>query len=68
MNINISPTRQELGRRAAEHGSQLIREAIEARGHANIIVATGASQFDMLEHLVQLTGIEWSKVTAYHLD
>ncbi|CAM5221051.1 Glucosamine-6-phosphate deaminase OS=Bosea thiooxidans OX=53254 GN=ARD30_16745 PE=4 SV=1 [Bosea thiooxidans] len=31
-------------------------------------MATGASQFEMLQHLVAAEGIDWSKVTAFHLD
>lgn len=68
MNINISPNKQELGRRAALAGAQVIRDTIREKGHANIIVATGASQFEMLEQLVREENIDWSKVTAFHLD
>ena len=67
MEIIIHPTREEMGRAAALRGSALIREAIEKRGKATIIVATGASQFEMLS---ALTGesVDWSKVSAFHLD
>lgn len=68
MNIVVSETKQELGRRAAQDGAQLIRQALGARGSANIVVATGASQFEMLSELVQAEGIDWSKITAFHLD
>lgn len=68
MNIVISDTKQELGRKAAEEGAKFIREAIQKNGRANIIVATGASQFEMLENLVKAEGIDWAKVTAFHLD
>jgi glucosamine-6-phosphate deaminase len=56
-----------LGKKAAKLGSELITKAIEATGKANIIVATGASQFEMLK---TLTGenIDWTRVTAFHLD
>lgn len=67
MTIDISPDKVELGRRAAETGARLINEAIKQNGHANIIVATGASQFDTLQHLVK-EAIPWGKVTAFHLD
>jgi glucosamine-6-phosphate deaminase len=68
MQINISDTKQELGRRAAAQGAVLIRRAILEKGRANIIVATGASQFEMLDNLVQESEIDWGKVTAFHLD
>lgn len=68
MNITVSNTPQELGRIAAEAAAKLIRSRIQSHGQANIILATGASQFEMLRHLVQETDIDWTKVTAFHLD
>jgi glucosamine-6-phosphate deaminase len=67
METVISETKHQLGIKAAQKGADLIREAIQRQGKANIIVATGASQFEMLEELVK-EDIEWSKVTAFHLD
>ena len=68
MNIVISEDKQQMGARAAEFGSELIRAAIQERGAATIIVATGASQFTMLENLIRQPDIEWSAVTGFHLD
>lgn len=68
MNIQINPTKEDLGRGAAKYGASAIREAIAERGCANVIVATGASQFEILEHLAQEEGIHWPVVTAFHLD
>ena len=67
MEIVISETKQELGAKAAVLGAELIRKAILENGKANIIVATGASQFEMLTELVK-EDINWSVVTAFHLD
>lgn len=67
MQIEIAETKQELGRRAATAGAQLINAAIARQGFANVILATGASQFEMLGELVQ-QDIDWSKVTVFHLD
>ena len=67
MEIVISGTKQELGKKAAVKGAELIRRAILESGKANIIVATGASQFEMLNELVK-EDIDWSVVTAFHLD
>ena len=53
---------------AAVLGARAIRKAIETTGASTIVVATGASQFDVLARLVQESGIDWSKVTAFHLD
>jgi glucosamine-6-phosphate deaminase len=68
MRIDIAPDKLELGRRAANAGGELIRAALAARGKANVILATGASQFEMLAELVQQRGIDWTKVTCFHLD
>ena len=35
---------------------------------ANVILATGASQFEMIENLIHVEGVDWSKVTCFHLD
>jgi len=68
MNIGIYEDSEHLGKHASDIGAQAIRDAIAARGEANIILATGASQFAMLEHLVAAPGIDWSAVTVFHLD
>jgi glucosamine-6-phosphate deaminase len=67
MEIVISENNLELGKSAAQKGADLIKEAIAEKGEANIIVATGASQFEMLEVLVK-EDIDWSGVTGFHLD
>jgi glucosamine-6-phosphate deaminase len=68
MNVQVKQAKRELGDAAAKHGAKLIRDAIAARGRANIIVATGASQFEMLDSLTREAGIAWDKVTGFHLD
>lgn len=65
---SIHADKNEGARLAASIGAQAIRDAISARGEARIVVATGASQFELLRHLVAAPGIDWSKVTAFHLD
>jgi glucosamine-6-phosphate deaminase len=57
-----------MGQQAATDGATIIRDAIRARGSANIIVATGASQFEMLSQLITQPDIRWDKVTGFHLD
>lgn len=68
MRINISATRDEMGRRAAALAAEGIRAALRNNGQCNLILATGASQFQMLEHLVAETGIDWGCVVLFHLD
>ncbi|HMR19096.1 MAG TPA: glucosamine-6-phosphate deaminase [Sphingobacterium sp.] len=68
MNIEKFETREELGHAAGTLGVQWIKEAIVANGEANIILATGQSQFETIKTLVQAEGIDWSKVRMFHLD
>jgi len=67
MEVVISNSKSELGEQAATTGAGIIREAIKTNGTANIIVATGASQFEMLNELIK-QDVDWSRVTAFHLD
>jgi glucosamine-6-phosphate deaminase len=67
MKILIFKTKQETGIKASADGAELIRQAITEKSNANIILATGASQFEMLAALVK-ENVDWSKVTGFHLD
>ncbi len=67
MKIEIYNTPYELGVAAAKHAAQLLHKVIEANGTANIILATGTSQFETLNQLVS-EDIDWSKLTMFHLD
>ncbi|QDU97832.1 glucosamine-6-phosphate deaminase [Lignipirellula cremea] len=68
MQIDIRETKQEMGAQAAADGAAAIRQALAERGEANVILATGASQFEMLSELCQAPDIDWGKVYFFHLD
>ena len=53
---------------AAERAAAILRQAIAERGHARIIAATGASQFEFLEALTARRDIDWPRVEMFHLD
>jgi glucosamine-6-phosphate deaminase len=57
-----------MARAASAHAAAAIRRAILSRGRARIIVATGASQFEFLEDLTANQGVDWPRVTLFHLD
>src|SRR5437762_2654094 len=67
MKILVSDNKVHNGQRAAHDGAELIRRAIGQRGEANIILATGASQFEMLAELTHAE-LDWHRVTVFHLD
>lgn len=67
-NAQIAKTANEAGREAAKLGASLLRDALEHQQEANIILATGASQFDMLDQLLKEPDIDWHRVQGFHLD
>jgi glucosamine-6-phosphate deaminase len=67
MEIFVSADKTTMGSLAARAGADMIKKAILEKGSANIILATGASQFEMLAELIR-SDIEWKKVRAFHLD
>ena len=68
MNLVICKDKLTCGAEAAKFGAEKIRKAIAEQGECRIILATGASQFEMLSALLKEEGIDWSKVTMFHLD
>jgi glucosamine-6-phosphate deaminase len=68
MIIKIAQDPQELGMNAAHEAAALIRKAITENGIARVILATGTSQFETLNHLIVEKYIDWSKVVVFHLD
>jgi glucosamine-6-phosphate deaminase len=68
MEIYIANDPFELGKEAGKATAKLIQKAIEEKGHANIVLATGASQFETLKQLISEKGVDWSKVVMFHLD
>lgn len=68
MQVNIYPQINEMANDVASRGKKAINDAISSRGHANVIVATGSSQFEVLDSLTKSSDIDWSVVTIFHLD
>lgn len=67
MQVKVHADGATLAAAAAEEGARAITAAIARKGSAVVVLATGASQFAVLETLVTKP-IAWDKVTAFHLD
>ena len=67
MKITVSQNAEELGETAASKIVQVLRDAINRKGYARIVVSTGASQFTTIESLLK-EDVDWGKVTLFHLD
>lgn len=68
MKIQIEKNPEMLGEKSGLLGAKLIKEAITRKGVANIILATGTSQFETMKRLIDDSEIDWSKVVMFHLD
>lgn len=68
MEIIISENNCELGERAGKSAAEKIKKTIAENGQANIILATGSSQFATLSNMLKDEAIDWSMVNMFHLD
>jgi glucosamine-6-phosphate deaminase len=68
MLVRVFENKISLADAAAEQAATAIRRAIQDRGEARIIAATGASQLAFLGVLTKSTGIDWRRVELFHLD
>lgn len=68
MHTVLTNDRDAMGQWVASHAADDLRQTITNSGRANLLVATGASQFEVLSSLVTQPDIDWSKVDAFHLD
>jgi len=66
--IQVYDTKEACGAAAADRAAATLRNAIEAKGHASFVAATGASQFEFLQSLTEQRAIDWEKTTMFHLD
>jgi len=66
--VEVYDSKVELGKAAAEFVAARLSEAIQRQGQARAIFATGASQYEFLDALVQHQEVDWRRVTAFHLD
>lgn len=68
MMIQIFDDKLSLARAAAIRAAATLKQTLSERGQARIIAATGASQFEFLEELTAIQGIDWPRVEMFHLD
>ena len=68
MRLHVSTDIPAMSRAAAAHAARIIHTAIEARGVARIVAATGTSQMAFLDLLVSAPHIDWRRVELFHLD
>ena len=66
--VRIHDDQNSLAQDVAEIASDHVKAVLKEKGTAAAILATGNSQIRFLEILLQGDGIDWSKVTLFHMD
>ncbi|MGN6530130.1 MAG: glucosamine-6-phosphate deaminase [Ginsengibacter sp.] len=67
LEVRIYELENEMGNASAVLAAAYLNSAIEKQGFANLILATGTSQFSFLEALKHQK-TDWNKITVFHLD
>jgi glucosamine-6-phosphate deaminase len=68
LSVFVHADRAELGKHAALQAAAAIRERIDQAGRVVILFASAPSQREMLEELIRVDGIDWTKVVGLHVD
>lgn len=68
MQVSVFATPEDLGNAAAANTTAIVKDILARKGSARVIFATGNSQFPFVEALREHTDVDWSKVTAFHMD
>ena len=68
MKTFVASDRAGLGKFVASKAAEVLRATLQAQDACHIVIATGSSQFEVLDALVQEPNIEWNRVHGFHLD
>ncbi|MGV3560913.1 glucosamine-6-phosphate deaminase [Larkinella arboricola] len=68
LQVNLFENRQQLGLSAARAVAEKIKELQQNQDFINIIFASAPSQNEFLATLAQESGIDWTRIRAFHMD
>jgi glucosamine-6-phosphate deaminase len=66
--VRVYEQQADLALDAAKQAQACLLDVINRNGSAAVILATGNSQLQFLDVLVKLGGVDWSRVTLFHMD
>ncbi|GIW97535.1 MAG: glucosamine-6-phosphate deaminase [Pirellulaceae bacterium] len=68
MRTVIATDRNQMGQWVARQAADFLRSLLAEQEVVTLVVATGSSQFEVLDSLVQQPDIAWERVEGFHLD
>ena len=66
--IYVGSSRKDMGMKAASEVAEELRLRLQSQRTVRMIFAAAPSQSEILASLVAQPGIDWSRVTAFHMD
>ena len=64
----IAKSRAAMGQKAAEDVADELRHRLQSQQGVRMIFAAAPSQSEMLSALILMPDVDWSRVTAFHMD
>ena len=68
MSIYVGSSRLDMGMKAASDTAGALRERLKKQRDVRMVFAAAPSQAEMLASLAGQPGIDWARVTAFHMD
>ncbi|MBE9033952.1 glucosamine-6-phosphate deaminase [aff. Roholtiella sp. LEGE 12411] len=66
--VHIYNSEVEMAQKVAEIAQNYLQNVLTQQDTAAVLLATGNSQIQFLDVLVALGGLDWSRITLFHLD
>lgn len=66
--VRVYENQADLAQDVAAIAQQHLQQTLAAQPTAAVILATGNSQIQFLERLIALGGVDWSRLTLFHMD
>lgn len=68
LSVQVYKSEAEMAADVAQLTQEYLQDTIARQGSATVILATGNSQIKFLDALIAKGGVDWSKITFFHLD
>jgi glucosamine-6-phosphate deaminase len=68
LRVRVRPDPAQMGAAAAADAAAALRAVLARQTEARVVFASAPSQDQLLSGLAQADGIDWSRVTAFHMD
>lgn len=68
LTVQIYNSSTEMALSVAKIVQQYLQSVIQKQGKATVLLATGNSQIQFLDALIDLGNVDWSQITFFHLD